>query len=475
MESRKRLPDSHHCKPASSKTRREDQNHAKDGKSNREDPRMEGMRGRNFINVKLLIPPRAVGSIMGKGGEALNQWQMNDLKVKMSRATSFFPGTSSRVCLLTGCGEKVQEALEAFAIKIWSRNGAIDTERDLYLTLVVPNETAGLIIGTKGRQIKYISETSGAQVVLSRKEDDYIVQERQVTVSGNKASVLRAVDLILQQIHDDPFSGSCLTVDYDVNKSRSRDERSMKMAPSNHPAVADLSSLDRSDKNSPFTVSLSSGESMHLKLKMDGSNSHIDPNLSEQYLHAIGNSLRHSGFYSPTAIDDTLRSFSSLISHGIFQFEFTCNQGPSQSAFVEPPTSGAIPMDIPPPPMVTITTTANPNSDTTFVSYQNPAWPANAAHEAMGNANEPETREEETIEIEDSAIGSIMGRGGHILVEIQKTSQTTIVISSIGVFAPNTMNRIVTITGTKKAIQYAKMLIQERISRNENSRRQNAK
>eukprot|EP00095_Tigriopus_kingsejongensis_P006548 maker-scaffold515_size150689-snap-gene-0.34 protein:Tk06548 transcript:maker-scaffold515_size150689-snap-gene-0.34-mRNA-1 annotation:"rna-binding protein nova-1-like" len=379
------------------------------------------------INVKFLIPSRAMGPIMGRKGEALNQWQQTNLKVKISKANSFFPGTQRRVCLMIGAVEKVTEALIAFNDKIWSRDGVqFDAAKELEMTLVVPNETAGLIIGSGGRFIKDLVNETGADIKLSRKEDDFIVSERKVVVTGRRDSILEALGRILKQVQEDPYSGSCLTVDYDPDGrfSRSKDKGASKPEEmASDPGHA----IDRSDKSSPFTVHLSSGELMHLKMKMDGSHSHIDPNLTEQYLHALGNNIRQSGIYPPPSTDDILRSFSTLISHGIFQFEFTANRPPpAQPPFVVEEPSHMRKATYPPgpPPL-------------------GAPWPEIPPSATDG----PQIQEEEKIEIEDGSIGSIMGRGGQILSEIQKSSRSNIVISPMGVFASGTRNRIIFVAG----------------------------
>ena len=56
-----------------------------------------------------------------------------------------------------------------------------------------------------------------------------------------------------------------------------------------------------------------------------------------------------------------------------------------------------------------------------------------------------------TLYVPDSAIPSMVGRGGVIIKEMQQQTGATIKISQKGEYAPGTMNRIVTITGTPQA------------------------
>ncbi len=68
------------------------------------------------------------------------------------------------------------------------------------------------------------------------------------------------------------------------------------------------------------------------------------------------------------------------------------------------------------------------------------------------------------IYLHDSQIGSVVGRGGCHINEIQRTTSTRIKVSQRNVFLPGTQNRILTITGPTQGIQAAQVLIMERAS-----------
>lgn len=50
--------------------------------------------------------------------------------------------------------------------------------------ILVPNSTAGMIIGKGGNYIKQIKETSGSYVQISQKAKELSLQERCITVVG---------------------------------------------------------------------------------------------------------------------------------------------------------------------------------------------------------------------------------------------------------------------------------------------------
>lgn len=91
-------------------------------------------------------------------------------------------------------------------------------ERDKQVKILVPNSTAGMIIGKAGAFIKQVKEESGSYVQISQKPKDITLQERCITVIGEKDSNRIACKLILSKIIEDPQSGTCLNVSYaDVN------------------------------------------------------------------------------------------------------------------------------------------------------------------------------------------------------------------------------------------------------------------
>jgi len=80
--------------------------------------------------------------------------------------------------------------------------------------VLVPNSTAGMIIGKAGSYIKQIKEESGAYVQISQKSRDHALAERCITIIGETEHNKKACTLVVQKIVEDPQSGSCLNVSY---------------------------------------------------------------------------------------------------------------------------------------------------------------------------------------------------------------------------------------------------------------------
>nr|2ANN_A Chain A, RNA-binding protein Nova-1 [Mus musculus] len=170
--------------------------------------------------LKVLIPSYAAGSIIGKGGQTIVQLQKETgATIKLSKSKDFYPGTTERVCLIQGTiealnavhgfiAEKIREMPQNVAktepVSILQPQTTVNPDRANQVKIIVPNSTAGLIIGKGGATVKAIMEQSGAWVQLSQKPDGINLQNRVVTVSGEPEQNRKAVELIIQKIQEDP-------------------------------------------------------------------------------------------------------------------------------------------------------------------------------------------------------------------------------------------------------------------------------
>ncbi|XP_062584349.1 RNA-binding protein Pasilla-like isoform X9 [Saccostrea cucullata] len=180
------------------------------------------------VHLKILVPSIAAGAIIGKGGETIAQVQKEaGARVKMSKANDFYPGTTERVCLIMGGVEAVKRVHCFIMEKIREKpdpNPKPDEtnknfERHRQVKILVPNSTAGMVIGKGGNYIKQIKEESGAYIQISQKSKETNLPERCITVAGMLSegeieNNRKAVELILQKIVEDPQSGSCPNISY---------------------------------------------------------------------------------------------------------------------------------------------------------------------------------------------------------------------------------------------------------------------
>ncbi|KAK4474081.1 hypothetical protein MN116_003389 [Schistosoma mekongi] len=169
------------------------------------------------LHFKILVPNVAAGAIIGKKGEAIETIKrQTGAKLKMSRADDFYPGTTERVCLIVGTLEACRQVHDYVMAKISKRpqNIAIITpdgvscmERHKQVKILVPDGTAGIIIGKCGNFIEKIKEESNAFVQVSQRPKDIRLFERCIVVTGELKERRKAVEMIMHKILEDPDSG----------------------------------------------------------------------------------------------------------------------------------------------------------------------------------------------------------------------------------------------------------------------------
>lgn len=175
--------------------------------------------------VKMLIPAYAAGSVIGKQGATITSLQKSTgINIKLSKPKDYYPGTLERVALIQGKTDTngVNEVVRFIINKVIDfpipkELVMTNSERPKQVKIIVPNSTAGLIIGKKGGTIKHIMETSQAKVQMTQKPDGLHMQpllERVITICGERDQLHEAVNIILEKIKDDPQSASCPNLSY---------------------------------------------------------------------------------------------------------------------------------------------------------------------------------------------------------------------------------------------------------------------
>lgn len=163
--------------------------------------------------LKVLIPNHAAGSIIGKGGANIAEVQQTTgARIKLSPNNDYYPGTQERVGLIMGEVETINKMLNFVIEKIRQDPPAMrlnpamtyDRERAKQMKIVVPNSTAGLVIGKSGATIKYISDQTGARIQVSQKNAETVPGERVIGVTGSLEQVQAACAVIAAKVQEDP-------------------------------------------------------------------------------------------------------------------------------------------------------------------------------------------------------------------------------------------------------------------------------
>eukprot|EP00271_Cylindrocystis_brebissonii_P008787 TRINITY_DN23286_c0_g1_i1.p1 TRINITY_DN23286_c0_g1~~TRINITY_DN23286_c0_g1_i1.p1 ORF type:complete len:433 (-),score=94.43 TRINITY_DN23286_c0_g1_i1:546-1844(-) len=166
--------------------------------------------------VRFLVPGTVAGSVIGKGGATISEFQQQSgARIQLSRNKEFFPGTGDRIILLTGTVTSMLTALHLILTKVSEQEGPDAGPGGVkgQVRLLVPNTVAGAVIGKGGSTIRSFVEDSGANIKLSSQDQALPgVNERMVTISGTLEQQLRAVALVVSKLSEDPSYASFANV-----------------------------------------------------------------------------------------------------------------------------------------------------------------------------------------------------------------------------------------------------------------------
>ncbi|XP_036323911.1 putative fatty acyl-CoA reductase CG5065 isoform X3 [Rhagoletis pomonella] len=290
--------------------------------------------GDSSYHMKILVPAVASGAIIGKGGETIASLQKDSgARVKMSKSHDFYPGTTERVCLITGSVDGIMSVMDFIMDKIREKpdltTKIIDTDskqnqdRDKQVKILVPNSTAGMIIGKGGAFIKQIKEESGSYVQISQKPKDISLQERCITIIGDKENNKAACKMILSKIVEDPQSGTCLNVSYaDISGPVAN------FNPTGSPYATNQNAINTSTASLNSTLGqtiggaasaaglLVNGTGINLSLNLGSPNPAPNLAVATQLLEHIKIALRGSG-YSETATNEVCAALGVLAKYGV--------------------------------------------------------------------------------------------------------------------------------------------------------------
>ncbi|KAF7218260.1 RNA-binding protein Nova-2 isoform X2 [Nothobranchius furzeri] len=431
-----------------------------------------GEEGEYFL--KVLIPSYAAGSIIGKGGQTIVQLQKETgATIKLSKSKDFYPGTTERVCLIQGTvealngvhdfiAEKVREMPQSTQktepVSILQPQTTVNPDRVKQAKLIVPNSTAGLIIGKGGATVKAVMEQSGAWVQLSQKPEGINLQERVVTISGEPEQNRKAVEIIVQKIQEDPQSSSCLNISYsnvtgpvaNSNPTGSPYANSTEVMPAAAAAAAATASSLLGQAGlagvGAFPTTMSSFSGNDLLAITSALNT----------LASYGYNTNSLGLgLNPAAASGVLAAVAA-------------NANPAAAAAANLLASYASDAS---------TSTAHPAASLGGLSlgslaaatgatngYLSAASPLVASSLLATEKLAEGAKEVVEIAVPENLVGAILGKGGKTLVEYQELTGARIQISKKGEFIPGTRNRKVTITGSQAATQAAQYLISQRIT-----------
>ena len=254
------------------------------------------------------------------------------------QANDFYPGTTERVCLISGMKDSIASVVAQSMTKMTnflnekmrSRPemvvGEEPQERQNQIKVIVPNSTAGMIIGKGGAYVKEMKERSGAFVQLSQKQDIKL-PERVVTIVGEAHANRIALEMILDKVEADPMSGSCQNISYTepgmgamapgMGGGMNAGGMGAGMTGGMGASMGGYGSNGASSGPKNDTININGHTNLKLTLNVHAPTA-PDPWVTSQAMPHINHALRQAG-HSETVSDELTRALGLLAAHGVLQ------------------------------------------------------------------------------------------------------------------------------------------------------------
>ena len=156
------------------------------------------LRGPAFL--KVILPDKVTGSVIGRGGHVLNEFeQRTGAQIKVSPTRTFFPTTNERMIMMSGDIHSIRMMIPLILRK-HQEHGM--EPGSMMLRVIVPTTSIPSIIGKGGEVIKGLQARSGSYVHICERIEG--IAEVIVEVKGNEYQVESGVFEIIDIIQSDP-------------------------------------------------------------------------------------------------------------------------------------------------------------------------------------------------------------------------------------------------------------------------------
>ncbi|KAL4539100.1 hypothetical protein Ndes2526B_g02637 [Nannochloris sp. 'desiccata'] len=180
---------------------------------------------------KLLVSNAAAGSIIGKAGGNINEFQAKTFsRIQLSKSGEYYPGTTERTLLVSGGLKQIIAALGLVFAKLQREGVAPVTPRTktaieghdspnfdpdssvtpshpvhLAIKLLVPQPLCGIIIGKMGTTVKAYAADTQTQIRVTAPDGPAAgLNHRIVTINGTTDNCLKAIALLTLKQTEDP-------------------------------------------------------------------------------------------------------------------------------------------------------------------------------------------------------------------------------------------------------------------------------
>lgn len=458
--------------------------------------------------IKLLVSNTVAGYIIGRAGQTISELQtQSSARIKLSQTGDYYPGTQDRVCLILGQVENVKVALQLLLERLfklqehqhsqhvqWQPKGEDETATttpappaptvspnrfDFIVRLLVPSSSCGMIIGKSGANIKHMEESSGVSSVrLSPKEGSDPDNPTSAILSGTSERIVTLTGPTLESCLN------CLYIVLDGMRANHEICRYTNMTTSYSRLILPgpygaVPQPGRPLLLVPSSIGEYEAQANYGQFTTKRSNS--QPDLAHMSIDQQGVARippeSPSGPTVQISSRDTVQPYSPTFHDA--QQPYSADNAlmiPSPGRAPQPSNVAGQLYLVPSPSSGQLDYQSMRNSssapDLLALQFQenmrisNPpnSGPVDYAHFATQLPQATPPGFSAQVLVPDTMVGSILGRGGQTLNELQMHSNTRIRISQRGEYMPGTTNRIVTIRGpTAHSVSLAQYLMSQRM------------
>lgn len=469
--------------------------------------------------IKLLVSNNVAGSIIGRSGQTISELQtQSSARIKLSQTGDFYPGTQDRVCLVQGQMENVKVAVQLLLERLhmlqeqqhsqhlaWQSKPEEDvsaaasaaagtplasppTDFDFVVRILVPSSCCGMIIGKAGANIKHMEESSGVSSVrLSPKEGADPANPTAAIVSGTAERVVTLTGSTVD------CCAKCIFIVLHGMAANQEISRYTNMTTSYSRLIIPGAYTPMAQAGRPILVvpaPTAEWDAQGHYGQFAAKRSTSQPDLAQMATMEVQRVPPQmppgspSGGASSPAIApprDPMQQFSPAY-HDDGSPPFSTEMGPSMIPLL-PMTTRGPPSTLGGAPMYLLPAHSNTPLDHISASTSAPDLLALQFQDSVRISNPPPTSAPvdyshfapqlpqptppgftAQVLVPDTLVGSILGRGGRALNDLQIHSNTRIRISQRGEYVPGTRNRIVMIRGpTAQSVTLAQYLMSQRM------------
>ena len=149
---------------------------------------------------KLILPDKVTGSVIGRGGQVLSDFEYRSgAQIKVSPSKTFFPTTNERMIMVSGDFSQIQTITPLILNKL--EEHGMD-RGNMLLRVVVPTSSIPSIIGKGGEIIRHVQSKTGSRLHICERIEG--LPEVIVEVKGEERQVMEGVTELMHIVQSDP-------------------------------------------------------------------------------------------------------------------------------------------------------------------------------------------------------------------------------------------------------------------------------